>query len=40
VNKNDELVGIVSIGDISTESREHGKVGQAINDISEARPNN
>jgi len=40
VNKNDELVGIVSIGDISTQSGEHGKVGEAINDISEARPNN
>lgn len=40
VNKNDELVGIVSIGDISTENRERGKVGDAIGDISEARPNN
>jgi len=40
VNKNDELVGIVSIGDISTQSGEHGKVGEAINDISDARPNN
>lgn len=40
VNKNDELVGIVSIGDISSETREHGKVGEAINDISDARPNN
>ena len=40
VNKNDELVGIVSIGDISNETREHGKVGEAINDISDARPNN
>lgn len=37
VNKNDELVGIVSIGDISSETQ---KVGEALNDISEARPNN
>ena len=37
VNKNDELVGIVSIGDISDETR---KAGEALNDISEARPNN
>ena len=40
VNKNDELVGIVSIGDISMEDREQGKVGDAIGDISEGRPNN
>jgi CBS domain-containing protein len=40
VNKNDELVGIVSIGDISFESNESGKVGDALGDISEARPNN
>jgi CBS domain-containing protein len=37
VNRNDELVGIVSIGDISDETR---KAGEALNDISEARPNN
>ena len=37
VNKNDELVGIVSIGDISSDTR---KAGEALNDISEARPNN
>lgn len=37
VNKNDELVGIVSIGDISGDTR---KAGEALNDISEARPNN
>lgn len=40
VNKNDELVGIVSIGDISNESGEQGKVGATLNDISDARPNN
>jgi CBS domain-containing protein len=40
VNRNDELVGIVSIGDISIETKERGKVGDALNEISEARPNN
>jgi len=40
VNSKDELVGIVSIGDISTETGEQGKVGRAITDISDARPNN
>jgi CBS domain-containing protein len=40
VNKNDELVGIVSIGDISNETHERGKVGEAIEEISEGRPNN
>ena len=37
VNKNDELVGIVSIGDISSDTK---KAGETLNDISEARPNN
>jgi CBS domain-containing protein len=40
VNRDDELVGIVSIGDISSDTSEHGKVGKALDDISEARPNN
>ncbi|HEX8617265.1 MAG TPA: CBS domain-containing protein [Thermoanaerobaculia bacterium] len=40
VNQNDELVGIVSIGDISTNTNADGKVGQAIESISEAPPNN
>lgn len=40
VNRNDELVGIVSIGDISIETKERDKVGDALNEISEARPNN
>ena len=37
VNRNDELVGIVSIGDISDDTR---KAGETLNDISESRPNN
>lgn len=43
VNQNNELVGIVSIGDIASRDREtgkDGKVGQAIEEISEGRPNN
>ncbi|MEA2463955.1 MAG: hypothetical protein QOJ98_1702 [Acidobacteriota bacterium] len=40
VNQNDELVGIVSIGDISTNTNADGKVGKAIESISEAPPNN
>lgn len=40
VNNNDELVGIVSIGDISTNTNQDGKVGQAVESISEAPPNN
>jgi CBS domain-containing protein len=40
VNKNDEIVGIVSIGDLAVETNEDNKVGKAIEDISEARPNN
>jgi CBS domain-containing protein len=40
VNSNDELVGIVSIGDISTNTNADGKVGKAIESISEAPPNN
>jgi CBS domain-containing protein len=40
VNTNDELVGIVSIGDISTNTDQDGKVGRAIESISEAPPNN
>jgi CBS domain-containing protein len=40
VNKNDEIVGIVSIGDLAVETNQDGKVGKAIEDISEARPNN
>jgi len=39
VNGNDELVGIVSIGDIAVETNKDGKVGKAIEDISQAPPN-
>lgn len=40
VNASDELVGIVSIGDISTETNQDGKVGHAIEQISEGPANN
>lgn len=39
VNDRNEIVGIVSVGDISSETREHGKVGKAMEDISQAPPN-
>ena len=39
-NHNNELVGIVSIGDIASDSKETVKVGRAVEDISEAPPNN
>ena len=40
VNKNDELVGIVSLGDISISTDKDNKVGQTVENISEAPPNN
>jgi CBS domain-containing protein len=40
VNQSQELVGIVSIGDIASESGQRGKVGDALEEISEAPPNN
>ena len=40
VNDKDEIVGIISIGDISVETNQAGKVGQTLEDISEAPPNN
>jgi CBS-domain-containing membrane protein len=40
VNGNDELVGIDSIGDIATQGNQDGKVGRAMENISEAPPNN
>jgi len=40
VNTNNELVGIVSIGDIATDSEENGRVGKTVEKISEAPPNN
>ena len=40
VNANDELVGIVSMGDIATNTDKEGKLGKTLEDISEAPPNN
>ena len=40
VNASDEIVGIVSIGDISKSGTRDGKVGQTVESISEAPPNN
>jgi CBS domain-containing protein len=40
VNTNDELVGIVSLGDIAVNTSKDGKVGKAVESISEAPPNN
>ena len=40
VNQNDELVGIVSLGDIASQANRDGKVGQTVENISEAPPNN
>jgi CBS domain-containing protein len=40
VNASDELVGIVSIGDIASNSQQDAKVGKAMEEISEAPPNN
>lgn len=40
VNQNDELVGIVSIGDIATNTKQDGKVGDTVEKISQAPPNN
>ena len=40
VNGNNELVGIISLGDIATNSNQDGKVGKAVEEISEAPPNN
>ena len=40
VNGNDELVGIVSLGDIASQGNQDGKVGKAVENISEAPPNN
>ncbi len=39
-NNNNELIGIVSIGDIASDSKETVKVGRTVEDISEAPPNN
>ena len=40
VNGNDELVGIVSLGDISVKSDKDAKVGKTVESISGAPPNN
>jgi CBS domain-containing protein len=40
VNSSEELVGILSLGDISTETNQDGKVGKAMESISEAPANN
>ena len=40
VNNNNEIVGIVSMKDIATESSDSGKVGKTVEKISEAPPNN
>ena len=40
VNDRNEIVGIVSIGDVAEKTSKDGKVGKAIEDISQAPPNN
>lgn len=40
VNRNDELVGIVSMKDLATETKATGKVGKTVEDISEGPSNN
>lgn len=40
VNDREELVGIVSIGDIAVNTNQDGKVGQTMENIAEAPPNN
>jgi CBS domain-containing protein len=40
VNEKQELVGIVSIGDIASETNQDSKVGNTVENISEAPPNN
>ncbi|HEX7705418.1 MAG TPA: CBS domain-containing protein [Thermoanaerobaculia bacterium] len=40
VNGKDEIVGIVSIGDIANKTDDRKSVGRTIEDISEAPPNN
>src|SRR6266542_4235671 len=39
VNTNNEIVGIVSIGDIAHDTKETGKVGKTVEKISDAPPN-
>jgi CBS domain-containing protein len=40
VNGQNELVGILSLGDIAAQGNQDGKVGKAVEEISEAPPNN
>jgi len=40
VNRNNELVGIVSMKDLATETSATGKVGKTVENISEGRGNN
>ncbi|HSP35288.1 MAG TPA: CBS domain-containing protein [Thermoanaerobaculia bacterium] len=40
VNGNNELVGIVSMKDLATDTKENGKVGHAVEEISAGRGNN
>ena len=40
VNQGNEIVGIISIGDLSTRTDKDDKVGRAVEQISEAPPNN
>jgi CBS domain-containing protein len=39
-DQNDRIVGIVSMGDLAVETNEKSKVGDVVQNISEARPNN
>jgi CBS domain-containing protein len=40
VNRNNEIVGIVSMKDLATETKETSKVGKAVEEISEGPANN
>lgn len=40
VNRNDELVGIVSLGDLASRTDQDKRIGKAVEDISKAPPNN
>lgn len=40
VNNDNEIVGIISIGDIAEKTNQDDKIGQTVENISEAPPNN
>lgn len=40
VNARNEIVGIVSMGDIAKENQQRAQIGEAVKDISKAPPNN